>query len=358
MPVGQPFDYVASVLSFGDRSTISAGLSRYLAAPGGTSLASELAVVAPRELTLQNLYWSCAASTLTGNGHRITLYLNGTATPVVATWNGGATYGGSGKGVLPLQITKGDSLSLRIQLAAGAGNITRPRVSVELALHSTIPWLSNGPDMYYFGGNVGIGTDSPGETLSVNGIVESITGGFRFPDGTFQTTAFIGVPQAIPPGSVIAYAGASAPSGWLVCDGSVMSRTVYVDLFAAIGVAHGSGDGSVTFNLPDFRGRFLRGVSGTSDVDHDTADRTAMGAGGNTGNNVGSVQMDQMKWHGHSVGVGRADSYTMVPGGAAQRLAHFVADEYNAPTPHESGVSGGGSDTRPRNAYVNFLIKA
>jgi hypothetical protein len=57
------------------------------------------------------------------------------------------------------------------------------------------------------------------------------------------------------PGMVAAYAGSSAPSGWLLCDGTAVSRTTYSALFAAIGTSYGAGDGSTTFNLPDLRGR-------------------------------------------------------------------------------------------------------
>jgi microcystin-dependent protein len=62
-----------------------------------------------------------------------------------------------------------------------------------------------------------------------------------------------------PAGTIIAFAGATPPSGWLLCNGSAISRTTYSALFSAIGTAHGQGDGSATFNLPDYRGQFLRG---------------------------------------------------------------------------------------------------
>ena len=71
----------------------------------------------------------------------------------------------------------------------------------------------------------------------------------------------------LPPGSVTQYAGPVAPTGWLVCDGSAVSRTVYSDLFAAIGTTYGTGDGSSTFNLPDGRGRSLYGQGSHTDVD-------------------------------------------------------------------------------------------
>ena len=53
-----------------------------------------------------------------------------------------------------------------------------------------------------------------------------------------------------PTGAVMAFAGSSAPEGWLVCDGSAISRTTYADLFAVIGTTYGDGDGNTTFNLP------------------------------------------------------------------------------------------------------------
>jgi len=59
----------------------------------------------------------------------------------------------------------------------------------------------------------------------------------------------------VPPGVVAPYAGSAAPEGWLLCDGSAVSRTTYAGLFAVIGTTYGSGDGSTTFNLPDLRGR-------------------------------------------------------------------------------------------------------
>jgi len=62
-----------------------------------------------------------------------------------------------------------------------------------------------------------------------------------------------------PTAAVLPFAGASAPDGWLLCDGSAISRTTYSSLFATIGTSYGSGDGSTTFNLPDYRWTFLRG---------------------------------------------------------------------------------------------------
>lgn len=80
----------------------------------------------------------------------------------------------------------------------------------------------------------------------------------------------------IPVGTILDYAGALAPAGFLVCDGSAVSRTTYSALFAAIGTTWGAGDGSTTFNLPDFRRRVAVGSGGTGTA-------TLGNAVGNTG---------------------------------------------------------------------------
>lgn len=68
----------------------------------------------------------------------------------------------------------------------------------------------------------------------------------------------------LPAGMVMYFANSTAPQGWFQCDGTAKSRTNYVDLFNAIGTTYGTGDGSTTFNLPDFRGQFLRSWSGAT----------------------------------------------------------------------------------------------
>jgi microcystin-dependent protein len=60
-------------------------------------------------------------------------------------------------------------------------------------------------------------------------------------------------------GTILDFAGAAAPTGWLLCYGQAVSRTTYAPLFAAIGTTYGAGDGSTTFNLPDCRGRVHAG---------------------------------------------------------------------------------------------------
>src|SRR5687767_11562793 len=68
------------------------------------------------------------------------------------------------------------------------------------------------------------------------------------------------VNSLLPAGCINLYGGATAPTGWLLCDGSAVSRTTYADLFASISTSFGTGDGSTTFNLPDCRGRVAIGT--------------------------------------------------------------------------------------------------
>jgi microcystin-dependent protein len=78
--------------------------------------------------------------------------------------------------------------------------------------------------------------------------------------GAGLATVTIPTPSAVPPGAIMPYAGGSAPTGYLLCDGAAVSRATFSALFAAIGVAFGVGDGSTTFNVPDLRSRFPLGA--------------------------------------------------------------------------------------------------
>ena len=89
-------------------------------------------------------------------------------------------------------------------------------------------------------------------------------------------------------GMVQVFAMNSAPTGWLKCAGSAVSRTAYADLFAAIGIVYGDGDGSTTFNIPDLRGIFVRGHSdGSLAID--------------AGRVFGSIQQPNNAPHTHTV---------------------------------------------------------
>jgi len=101
-------------------------------------------------------------------------------------------------------------------------------------------------------------------------------------------------------GDIKATGSDTIPVGFLLCDGSEISRTTYSNLFAIIGETYGEGDTSTTFNLPDLRGRFPRGFDDGAGNDPDAASRVAI-SGGNTGDNMGSYQTDELKAHDHNL---------------------------------------------------------
>lgn len=158
--------------------------------------------------------------------------------------------------------------------------------------------------------------------------------------------------QDIPSGAILTFAGSSAsvPNGYLLCDGSSLNRADYPELFAAIGTAWGTASGT-TFNLPDTRGLFLRGVDGVANRDVDKALRTAIAVGGNTGNNVGSFQDDAFESHSHN--------FSILRGGNADNDESKVARGDDGTRSAYSGTTSttGGNETRPKNVYVNHIIK-
>ncbi len=151
----------------------------------------------------------------------------------------------------------------------------------------------------------------------------------------------------VPIGSIIPFAGDSAnlSDGWLLCDGSEVSRTTYQSLYELIGDLYGKGDGSTTFNLPDYRGMFLRGVDHGAGQDPDSSSRTAQSGGTATGDNIGSRQDDELKKHSHSYVKFPVDNSIEIAGGTHWGDLDSQTGEY------------GGNETRPKNVYVNYLIR-
>lgn len=101
-------------------------------------------------------------------------------------------------------------------------------------------------------------------------------------------------------GSIIPWPHTSTPAGYLDCDGTAVSRVTYSELFGVIGTDYGVGDGSTTFNLPDYRGKFWRFWDNGAGVDADAATRTDRGDG-TTGDAVGTNQASGMAAHTHDV---------------------------------------------------------
>lgn len=171
---------------------------------------------------------------------------------------------------------------------------------------------------------------------------------------------------AVPVGCIMPFAGpvSNIPAGWMLCDGSEVSRSTYANLYTAIGVAWGTGNGSTTFNLPDLRGMFLRGLAGTDTVgDPDASTRLANAHGGNSGNNVGSYQGDAIRNITGSTVVaaefslnGNISTGALQTQSAGNRNTNIGAGGCMI-TLDASRVVPVGSDNRPKNVAVNYIIK-
>lgn len=130
-------------------------------------------------------------------------------------------------------------------------------------------------------GNVTWSWDGVKWTSAVTGSPLAISGG-----GTGQTTALAALAALLPVALMLPYAGATAPSGWLMCAGQNVSRTTYAALYIAIGTTYGVGDGSTTFGLPDLRGRVLAGKDNMGGA---AAGRLTSAGGGVDGATLGAA---------------------------------------------------------------------
>jgi len=142
-----------------------------------------------------------------------------------------------------------------------------------------------------------------------------------------------GVAAATPEtGSVTAITGGSIPTGYLECDGSAISRVSYSALFSLISTLYGVGDGSTTFNIPDLRGEFIRGWDNGRGID--------------IGRSLADVQLDEYKSHNHlHAGYGNYGAYL----GGSIVLAQIG---------NSAGTSSsGGTETRPRNLSMMYIIR-
>lgn len=201
--------------------------------------------------------------------------------------------------------------------------------------------------------------------------------------------------NGVPPGTILAYGGTTAPAGYFYCDGRELVRAEYPALYAAIGNNFGSSNGSV-FNVPDMRGQFLRGWSdGVTWREPDRDSRKRGRPGANEGNRVGSEQDDAYLNHAHAASTGNAGRHTHgnsadgtnrttlgnypnpgvvqystgnVTAGSldaigveinvvvTQSLSINEAPDHSHSVTVNNSTSGGG-ETRPRNVSVYYIIK-
>jgi microcystin-dependent protein len=185
-----------------------------------------------------------------------------------------------------------------------------------------------------------------------------------------QVSSLFTAQSTVPAGTILAYGGTTGPTGFLLCDGGSYLRTDYADLFTAIGTAFGAAD-STHFNVPDFRGRFLRGYDGTASIDPDKASRTALKTGGNIGNNIGSEQADATAknslaltdpGHDHSRNTSGFEEGATAGSGSGGYSTTSGSRNFYAYTDTSADTTGitlgnGDSETRPINVAVNFIIK-
>jgi microcystin-dependent protein len=120
----------------------------------------------------------------------------------------------------------------------------------------------------------------------------------------------------LPSGLVQQTASSSAPSGWLLCDGSAISRTTYSSLYTAIGTTYGTGDGTTTFNIPDLRGRV---IAGKDDMGGTAANRltnfsSAFGNISVAGATLGAVGGNEKHTHLQTFGSDSGGAYAEVDG--------------------------------------------
>ena len=146
-------------------------------------------------------------------------------------------------------------------------------------------------------------------------------------------------------GTIRTFAANTEPrGGWLPCSGVAVSRMRYRTLFNYIGTTYGVGDGLATFNMPDLRGRFVRG--------HDA------GAGVDAGRAFGSTQNDEFKAHNHTFTDFASNVQTQVladTGGTGGNVS--LPNAGTAYATNSAMNNTGGTETRPKNVAMGFYIK-
>jgi hypothetical protein len=186
----------------------------------------------------------------------------------------------------------------------------------------------------------------------------------------------------LPVGSLISYAGATAPSGYLLCDGSAVSRTTYSDLFSVLSTTYGAGNGSTTFNLPDLRGRVPVGA-GNDGTAANNVSRTVGAKSGDTrlqshshtgttgfmnSNNLHSPFCNSPgghSWGANFGGLSGGATFTFSPsgvfagvyGGSNLRTDQFDVNHQHNFTTNDHNQSIGSGANMPPFTVVNHIIK-
>lgn len=158
-------------------------------------------------------------------------------------------------------------------------------------------------------------------------------------DGSLKGAAVeaaLGGTSFVPSGVVIPFAGASAPAGFLMADGSAISRTTYSDLFTAIGTVHGAGNGTTTFNIPDMRGNVSAGYK--------SADTNFGTLGHKAGEATHALTTAELAAHNHGVNDPGHAHGIADPGHTHAMPMHTSGQEASG---YQLTHSGGGFTDRP-----------
>lgn len=147
-----------------------------------------------------------------------------------------------------------------------------------------------------------------------------------------------------PIGTILHYAGQTAPQGWLVADGSLLLKANFPDLFSVLGVVFG-GDGITTFGLPNLLGEFIRGYD--------------KGRGVDTGRAFGSEQLDQLQGHAHTIFIRQQNTNALFDHADAGYNGSVGSDTTTGiASDGTNGTPRTGAETRPRNVALLPIIKA
>ena len=170
------------------------------------------------------------------------------------------------------------------------------------------------------------------------------------------------IPDSTASGTVVPWGGSSAPTGWLDCDGSAVSRSTYADLFTAIGTTYGVGDGSSTFNIPDIRGRTVCGkdnMGGTAAnrlTSAATIDGTTLGTAG--GAETHTLSTSEMPSHSHNIRGGSGAVPDWFGGSGANYGMRAFNESGDTYTNFVSSTgSGSAHDNIQPSIVLNYIIK-
>jgi len=162
---------------------------------------------------------------------------------------------------------------------------------------------------------------------------------------------------AIPAGVIWPYAGSAAPSGWLLADGSAVSRTTYASLFAAISTTYGVGDGSTTFNLPDCKGRTIAGKEAAATrltAAGGGVDGATLGAAG--GGETHTLTSAQIPAHAHPINGGNSYFLMRTTGGSVGLTTGTGLADTVSNTSNNTGGGSGHPNVQPT-IVLNYIVK-